>query len=192
MAKEPKPLAAGLKWVSERFADVSICFGDGPLIETTLLINGVNSEDCPSRGEQIASQTLEFLRLSERSVPVRAASSFQHDAIFQTKFDALNTATNESEVLAGYVKKDTERYVNRVFKRGNLAVSRDEATRLSRKYILFELAMYAVLADEGYLVDVYFGEEIGTLRHFMYGRISDFPELSGRTFINLKEESPDA
>lgn len=178
----------GYKWVLGHFTNVIVCLGDNPLLETSLKIQGISTAVAKERGSQIAAKAISKLNEIKADSTFALASELIRDPLFQGKLDQVRQAYQMDDVLQAAVTRDADKYVQRLKRQSRLGLPSSDALELARDYILFEIAMYSHLAERGYSVDVYVGEELWTLRQFLYGRMNCLPELAKRMFISLKPE----
>jgi hypothetical protein len=172
-------ILAGYRWVLESFPVVLPLVGDGPLIERTAAITGVPVADTDLRVRELEASLPGALLMSELSRTVD----------FEQALVDVQHALSTSEPFLNALKEDAGAYVDRVARRGDLALPLQRATELSREYLTHEVAMYLCQARQGYLVDAYVGGELPVLKKFMSGEMGGLlTPLERRIFIGLSPE----
>jgi hypothetical protein len=169
----------GYEWVTARFPTVLCLIGDGPLIERTAEITGIQALMVQQQARTLA----------ERMDGSLMMSALVESDDYQEALAEVESAKRSVEEFAAAVTSDAETYVRRVQRRGELAPEYDRAMTLSEEYVLYEVAMYLCLARRGYLVDAYVGQELPVLRMFITGELSGvLSPLERRAFIALSSE----
>ena len=111
------------------------------------------------------------------------------DPDFSDAFDRIELLYETNSLFRASVDLDAEYYVNRQCDRGTLKISKAEGTNLSIFYLKQEIAVYLLLAERGWLADIYLGQEIPTLAKIMRGEIPEAPEkLKQRINIGLRKK----
>jgi hypothetical protein len=83
---------------------------------------------------------------------------------------------------------DAKSYVDRQKTRNNIKLNESEALALSILYLKQEVAVYLWLAEHGWLIDLYLGNEIPTLAKIIEGKIPGAPDaLKQRVNIGLRK-----
>lgn len=173
-------IIAGYNWVLQNFESVVCLIGDGPLIARTAEITGVDQ----------ATVTRHAFALSQRMTGVTFMSDLAEDDDFQSALAEVQRTRAISPSFSLALTKDAVAYVERVRRRGDLAVPLDHALKLSEEYIANEVAMYLCEGRRGLLVDAYVGNELPILQKFISGEISGvLSPLERRVFISLKPEA---
>ena len=129
-------------------------------------------------------------RVSELAARLPGALPMSRLALAPDFSKALRRVSAAAAVNADFrrgIDDEAQTYVDRVARRGDLAVTKTEAARLSREYIAHEVAMYLCMAVRGYLIDVYVGRELTILKRFIdqeFGLL--LSPLEQRIFIGLE------
>lgn len=177
----------GYEWAIEHFVEVNVYLGDGMLLENTFTILGSKPTAVRLQARGLAEMAIKDLKAIARPSKLSAASTLAALPMFTAKLIDVTTSCAKNEDFAASVMADARSFVERQAKRSRLGIDTEHAISLARQYVLFEIAVYAVLASEGYLVDVYAGsEELPTLQKFMNGELTGLPELAQRTCILLR------
>ena len=174
-----RELAEGHKWAIKKFGSVLCVIGDGPLLERTASIVGARTGLLRQRRKALMEMFPDALLMSQ----------LEEEDDFAAALEDVDRAVRRDKKLRLSIERDAHTYVRRVAVRGDLVIPQAEADRVSREYIALEVAMYLTLVRRGYLVDVYLGQELSTLKAFMRGEFQPaLPELAARSFVGLIPE----
>lgn len=180
---------AGYAWTLARFPHVLAVLGDGFLIETTLKIQGAPESVAIENGQRRAARAKAMLNAVKPNSSFVAASDLIQDPAFLAKLDQVRQVGRTDKDILAAVVRDADKYVQRLARRSRLGLPAAKAGDLARDYIIYEVAVYAHLAERGHSVEVYAGEELWVLQQFIKGQLSGFPELVNRMFVQLKPET---
>lgn len=178
-------------WTLQKYPLNAILLGDG-LHKITLRITEDLSEYEAERRAKRAGDDLMLCFLRELGVTdskVIRTTELLLDPDFSDAFDRIESLYETNSLFRASVDSDAEYYVNRQCDRGTLKISRAEGTNLSIFYLKQEIAVYLLLAERGWLADIYLGQEIPTLAKIMRGEIPEAPEkLKQRINIGLRKK----
>jgi tRNA-dependent cyclodipeptide synthase len=178
-------------WVSQKYPSNKILLGDG-LYRITLRITENLSEYEAERRAKRAGDDLMLCFLRELGVTdskVIRTTKLLSQPDFEGAFDRIDSLYETNSLFRTSVVSDAEYYVNRQSERGRLKISKAKGTDLSISYLKQEIAVYLLLAERGWLADIYLGREIPTLAKIMRGEIPEAPEkLKQRINIGLKKK----
>jgi hypothetical protein len=181
-------LVAAYRWTLDRFSECAVLLGDGLYRHTLCALKGLDPaaamEAASQAGDDLLCDFQEALGQPAGRV-IRCSGLMRTDAFHR----ALGTVTSFHESSAAFVEvlhKDAEAFTRRQAVHGRLAVTESAATAHAVKYLLEEAAVYLTLARDGWLTDVYLGEELPTLARMMQHRLDGAPEeLARRVNISL-------
>lgn len=106
---------------------------------------------------------------------------------FGPALEEIRSFHESSEHFRESVTSDAMMFVDRQTRQGRLAVSREHALDLAIHYLHEEIAVYLLLARDGWLVDVYIGNELPTLERITMGQIEHAPQvLTERVNVALR------
>jgi tRNA-dependent cyclodipeptide synthase len=183
-----RALCAAWAWTRERFSTCAILIGDS-LVGLTLQAGaGLLSEAATREADRLASKLVS--QMSEAGIDA-ARMIRTSDVIARLRFvDWRNSLFDTYLTAAPFrnsVDEDAASYCRRQEKKGALAVPITDAISISVEYLLDELAIYAVLAEDGWLAETYLGSELGTLARLIRGTLPGVaPILERRTHLSLK------
>ena len=178
-------------WASQRYPIKSILLGDGLYKITLLITENLNKHEAERRAKRAGDDLLLyfFKELGVANSKVIRTTELLLDPDFEDAFDRIKSLYETNSLFRASVDSDAAYYVNRQSDRGTLKVSKAEGTNLSIFYLKQEIAVYLLLAERGWLADIYLGQEIPTLAKIMRGEIPEAPEkLKERIHIGLKKK----
>lgn len=179
---------AGLGWLSDQVPQVGILIGDSLFAKTLVIQQGAQFGEAMKRAEYQAVQLISALhsvRMGHCEVLRSGAILSSVSARRATK--RLKDAANNVPPLGAAIRDAAVRFCERQARNGRLVMRMQDAVEMSRDYLLEELAVYEVLALEGWLVEAYFGQEMPVLQSFMDGAFPGIsPALEKRKFVELK------
>jgi hypothetical protein len=178
----------GNKWATETFSASSILLGDGLFRITLQITDGLEEGAASVAAKTAGDRTLEeLIRYSGSSADYIRSSSVMGRPDFFDTLKVIRDIRNRQRAFAASIHADAEVFVERQSRKNRLKIDRKEALTLARRYVEEEVAVYLVLAQQGWLVDVYLGRELPTLRKIIDGELSDIsPLLQKRVSISLE------
>jgi tRNA-dependent cyclodipeptide synthase len=183
-------LVAAYLWGRERYNVGAILLGDGLYRITLKICSGLS--DCEARDLSIATGIdIQERFLQEACLPgmevFKTSDIFlQHDFIEAQQ--RISHLYHSQSLFHDSMIEDATTFVDRQQKNGTLKIARNEAIKLSTLYLTQEIAVYLVMAERGWLTEIYFGHEIPTLAKIMNNEIPDAPKaLKQRVNIGLEK-----
>jgi hypothetical protein len=183
-------LVAAYSWGRKQYNIGAILLGDGLYRITLKICSGL--PDCEARDLSIATGVdIQERFLHEACLP--GMEVFKTSDIFlqQDFLDAhrrINHLYHSQPLFHDSMIEDATTFVDRQRKNGTLKIARNEAIKLSTLYLTQEIAVYLVMAERGWLTEIYFGHEIPTLAKIMNNEIPDAPKaLKQRVNIGLEK-----
>lgn len=190
-----KRMLKGYAWTLKHFENITIYLGDGPLLQTTLQVLGLPCEHSAQRAAAIAAQTKADLDEISSRAPghdLRVSYFCASDAESKIEFTPIHEELQQSyrldSAIRASIDEDAESYIARLHFRNRLGMNRVLAHAKAVEYLIFEIAGYVLLSKSGLAIDVYASGsgELPTLRKFMTGELTGFPDLAARSCIVLK------
>ncbi|MFA5180618.1 MAG: tRNA-dependent cyclodipeptide synthase [Syntrophales bacterium] len=162
----------GYRWASEKFKRCCILLGDSLYRFTLQIQKGVNLEESETLARDSGNQLLEEISLRLTSVPeVIRCSDVLKTMLFKEKQKEIYILNSTNDRFRDSIAKDALSFVERQARKGRLAILRRKALDLAIFYLIEEVAIYSCLADQGWLIDVYQGDELPTLAKIISGEI---------------------
>lgn len=194
---QDKPIAevvAAYRWARQRFPDCSVLVGDGLYRHTLRAQEGFEPELAERAAKDTGDNLLHrFEAVYGESVEnvIRCTTLIKTRA-FRDCLAAVLALYKDNEDFAASVVADAKSFSRRQARHRRLKVSEATATRFAIHYLQEEIAVYLLLAKEGWLVDVYLGHELPTLARIIKDEIAGAPEeLGHRVNLSLRlEEAP--
>ena len=186
----PKSLAdlvAGYDWARAHFKRCAILLGDGLYRITLQTREGLDETTAARRAIAEGTEVMRGFASSIGTEPeIFRSSSLMLRPEFGMALARIDSLYESDRKLRSSIDSGAAEFVERQIQNGRLAVSREEATRLSVRYVREEIAVYLLLAEAGWLVDVYLGRELPTLARIIGGEIPAAPQkLKDRINIAL-------
>lgn len=152
-------------------------------------LRGLSAREASARasaeGEAIASRAREvLLDLGLGTVKVRTAGELVRAPEFRVGLRTFGALCSSDELLSELIEQGTDAFLGRVApKRLHLAQARGHC----RQYQVEELALFSVLARDGYRVCVYPGAHMLAFRELVAGaHRGSLPEFDSFTLIELR------
>lgn len=157
-----------LGWASSRFRPLAVLLGD--YIERHNL--AANSGGDPNQAAELAMAKAEpvkksieqaLAKLANPELKLVTSRDLVLSARFHTVLPALQYHFNHDSDFRGDVLDDISRYITRMARRGRILKFVAAITDPSVSYILEELAIFSILAEQGFPVQIYPGRHLKTL-----------------------------
>lgn len=184
-----KPLehvAAGYSWARETFPETRILIGDS-LFEITLgITHGMSGPVAERYSRSEMNRILRRIHHPSGRNEVIRTSDLVITQEFLRALKIIRAARISNPGFATAVEADAISFVARQERRSRLGIETSRALQLACSYIEQEVAIYLALANEGWLLDVYLGSELGALKGVIEGKIPGVARvLEKRIFIEL-------
>jgi tRNA-dependent cyclodipeptide synthase len=175
--KTVSQVAAGYAWAATHFERCAILLGDSLHRFTLQIQQGLSSSEAATQAHTAGEVIFEELvaQIDGRPEVIRCSEVMQRRAFPEVLRNFLELYEQDG-TFARSIDGDALEYVTRQRLTDRLAISIDAAKHLAATYLLEEVSVYALLANDGWFVDVYLGAELGTLEKIMDG---DIPAVTG-------------
>ena len=194
---EGDSLHAMLVWAAEKFENCLVIVGDYLSRFNERISAGCDEnkagELALKLGDSFISQTREiFTGLPPGKIRLTRWREHLQSDRFRSAKKILDCVFESNEQFRAAVEYDALSFVKRQKKHNvNLAVPMEQAIRLSSEYILEEVAVFNVLSESGWTVELYPGSELRVLAEVAKGEYPDVPAgLKGRVNVELKIGRP--
>ncbi|MFH1371840.1 MAG: tRNA-dependent cyclodipeptide synthase [Planctomycetota bacterium] len=186
-------LKAMLIWAAEKFEQCLVIVGDYLCRFDEQIINGCDEtlagKLAIKRGDSFISQTKDiFGGLPADKVILTRWKEYLQAEEFKRSKKILDEIFDSDEEFRKSVEYDALSFVERQKKHNqHPAVEADAALRLCCRYILEEVAVFSVLSERGWGVELYPGSELRVLAEVARGRYPRVPKgLKNRISVELK------
>jgi tRNA-dependent cyclodipeptide synthase len=181
-----------LSWIDKRFPGCLIIIGDH-LNRINEQISKRNSMDEAIEASLKLGDVVEerfqneIEKLSKNKFILHRWQQYYEDEDVKVKKADLHTLYNTHKELRDSIQTSCREFVNRQISRGNiLKVNENRAIGLSSDYIIEEIAVFQVLIERGYRVQVYPGSHLNTFKKFANAEFPDIKtSLSTGIYIDL-------
>jgi tRNA-dependent cyclodipeptide synthase len=181
-AFEDDRLSGMLDWIASRADACRILIG-GELHRINLMIwDGLSKEDALKKARKLGKEFEGRCRLLihkylEGLFSMAHWSGLTIHEKFPKYLNELQILARDNKDFSKTIEKTAEGYLMRQIQHGRiLRCSHVEALQFSREYIFEEIAVFAVLASEGWSVDIYPGPELPILVEIAQGKYEKAPE----------------
>lgn len=175
--KHIEDILEGYRWAQANFRRCCILLGDSLYRFTVQIQRGISSEEAGRvalfSGKKLAEQMVSRL---PRIPEIIRCSDVLANPRFSEYLHETQTLHDRNSALRDSLEDDAQIFVRRQAQKGRLAVSVEDAVELAVSYLIEEVAIYGCLAEQGWIVDIYLGEELPTLSKIISG---DIPGVTG-------------
>jgi tRNA-dependent cyclodipeptide synthase len=190
---EGDSLLAMFLWAAEKFDSCLVIVGDYLSRFNEQIISGCDEnkagELAIKLGDSFIARTRDlFARLPHEKIQLTRWRDHLQSGQFRISKKLLDDIFISNEQFRTAVEYDALSFVKRQQKHNmNLAAPMEEAIRLSSQYILEEVAVFSVLSESGWTVELYPGPELRVLAEVARGEYPSVPAgLKGRVNVELK------
>jgi hypothetical protein len=154
-----------------------------------MICEGLNSADADLLARKSGDDILDKMAayLGKPDVEIMKVSHLFEEKDFVYASNIVENLYSSNSLFKESVESDALGFADRQEYRNRLKVSKEQALSLSIFYLKQEIAVYLLLAQRGWLAEVYVGHEIPTLAKVITGEIPGMPEiLTKRVNIGLE------
>ncbi len=169
----------------------AILIGDGLYKITLAVLEGLKGAEAEHKAIEAGKQLIDSFEKIACIEGVRLLKTTELIATtaFHNAFGRIESFFTSDNIFREAIIKDAFSYVDRQKLNSALKIDEMEAKALSVLYLKQEVAIYLLLAEQGWLVDFYLGKEIPTLAKIMTGEIPTAPEaLKRRVNVGLQRK----
>lgn len=171
----------GYRWAVDHFTHCSILLGDSLYRITLQIQNGLEPSLASSTAAAAGDAVLaDLLAGPYANADVIRCSEIMDRLEFGSVLEEIKVLHEGNGDFRESITSDALMFVDRQSRQRRLAVNRENALDLAVHYLHEEIAVYLVLAREGWLVDVYLGDELPTLERITAGQIICVPDVLKR------------
>jgi tRNA-dependent cyclodipeptide synthase len=165
-------------WAKQYYNMQGLLMGDS-LYQITLKITKGLSDSNAFKQSVISGKTLlkEFLsKIEEPEITIFKTSDILQKEEFSSAYQDIQRLYNNDTLFQDAIISDATFFVGRQEKNNNLDIPKSDAIVLSISYLIQEIAVYLVMAEDSWLNDVYLGNELPTLAKIMNNEIPNAPK----------------
>ncbi len=185
-------IAAAYSWAKSKYVISQLLIGDSLYKITLQIREGLTQVDAEKKAFEAAGMLIEdfgHFTNEKQKISIRKTSDIMQSYEFKSSYVEVERFYEENEEFKNAVDADARKYIDRQIAKKNLKVDPGEGLDLSIMYLKQEIAVYLLLAEQGWLVDLYLGQEIPTLAKIMEGRLPAAPDaLKRRVNIGLRRK----
>ena len=186
-------LPALLEWIAAHFESCLVIIGDHLCRYNERIFRGL---DTPQAGDAALEMGRQYIKNNRHFFEQYPNDKFQltgwrehlNSEQFKEANQRLKKLFETNEEFRKAVEKDAFGYINRKSKHGlTPAVDTEEAAELSCEYLIEEIAVFSVVSQQGWQVEIYPGPELALLEEIATGKYADLPAgLEKRINVELK------
>ncbi len=190
---EASSLLALLLWTVRNFDQCLVVVGDYLCRFNEYILNGLAHDEAIKvaygLGDSFIDRTSEFFRqLPKGRTRLTRWKSHLETNEYKKSRAMLDELFASDSAFRASIEKEASSFARRQTKRNRtLAVTIEEAIRLSSEYLLEEIAVFSALSEQGWQVELYPGPELQVLVDITKGKYSPVPEgLKKRINVELR------
>lgn len=187
-----KHLERVLKWIDENFAECQIVIADHLHRFNEYTFNGKNGQEaeseCKLMGEKIHDRIETLTKSFENSkFKINHWVAFTDTKEFEITSDKINRQFLHNSAFKNSVLKSCELFIDKQLGRGfHIFVTKDEAINKSKDYLLEEMAVFSMLINQGFTVQVYPGTQLKVLKELANNKLPGVESnLSQGIYVDL-------
>ena len=185
-------IAFAYSWAKSKYIISQLLIGDSLYKITLQIREGLTQADAENKAFEVAETLInDFRRFAKekRPISIKRTSDIMQSSEFKQAYFKVERFYEKDDGFKNAVDTDAQKYIDRQIAKKNLKVKPGEGLDLSILYLKQEIAVYLLLAEQGWLVDLYLGQEIPTLAKIMEGRLPAAPDaLKRRVNIGLRRK----
>lgn len=183
-------LCAGWDWTKDRFETCAMLVGDSLQRLTIEATEAAPPDLASAEAKRRATDLIAQLEAARPHATIIRTSEVIKDAAFGRWAGRFEEALARLPAFRRMIGHDARAFCERQQRQGRLASSFEKAFSLAVRYLVEEVAIYAVLAEQGWLAETYLGNELNSLAGFMRGEFPGVaPALERRTHVSLRISS---
>ncbi len=180
-ASRGRKLAATLGWLCANSVEALVLVGDDLARHTVRIRTGLDAASALARahqeGDRLAAEVVHLIKEHRwRNVTVHRWGALLHEPRFPDSKREIASLHRRSEEFRALVAQSAAEYLERLGDRGAPpSVASAEALDLAQAYLLEEIAVFAMLLEIGWEVEVYPGPDLPALRALSLGLVDGAP-----------------
>lgn len=186
-------LEALLRWADAKFEQCLVVLGDDLCRFNQTIRFGSEADEALQAAHRIGEAFVErtsdlFAQFDPEKMRLIRWSENLDDDLFAGSKSAIDKLFNSDAEFKEMVKVDALSFVDRLKSRSkDIAVDDARAIELCCEYLLEEIAVFNMLSEKGWRVELYPGSELHVLAEIAKGRFPDVPSgLNNRINVELK------
>jgi tRNA-dependent cyclodipeptide synthase len=183
-------VCAGWDWTQDRFDNCAMLVGDSLQRLTIEATEALPPDQASLEAARRAAELIAQLKAAFPQAAIMRTSEVTREAGFGRWVVRFEDAFDRLAAFRSILEQDARAFCERQRRRGRLASSFDKAFSLAVRYLIEEVAIYALLAEQDWLAETYLGNELNILAAFMRGEFPGLaPPLERRTHVSLRISS---
>ena len=190
---DEKNLHALLLWASGNFKQCLVVIGDDLCRFNQKILYGLGEDECLKAARAIGDVFIEnysavFEQFDADVIKISRWGEHLKSDMYRKSSERLESIFVSDPEFRSIIETDAVSFVKRQKKHNTeFAVTDDKAIELCCKYLLEEIAVFSVLSQQGWSVELYPGSELNVLVEVAKGKFPDVPQgLKNRINVELK------
>jgi tRNA-dependent cyclodipeptide synthase len=178
-----RKLSKILNWVTEHYDECILLVGDYLHRHNEEIYYGKTPEQAAGKvqllGHLIDLQLAEVLKHQKNNIfkIVHWEDFIKDNKEFDASYEMLTTALKKSEPFRSSLKQCAEGYIEKIIQRNNMFLEKEDAVKVSQRYLIEEMAVFDCLIGDGYQTQIYPGEVVPILKEIISNK---FPFLHSK------------
>ena len=181
-----------LKWISDHFDSCLIIIGDHLHRLNEYILNGISGQEAIDAGLKLGDEALAIFSEQIKKYPkgkfeIHRWQTYHDDNKCQQEKLKLTKSCDSNYFFNKSIINSCTEFIDRHIDRGNNPkVTYEKAIQLSKEYLLEEMAVFSILIEQGYTVQVYPGSQLPVLKEFAEHKFEDIESnLRDGIYIDL-------
>ena len=190
---DEKNLNALLLWASEHFRKCLVVIGDDLCRFNQKILYGFGDDEAFNAARRLGDAFIEnnsavFKQFDQDVIQISRWGEHIESDMYCKSSERLESIFVSDPEFRSIIETDAVSFVKRQKKHNTeFAVTDDKAIELCCKYLLEEIAVFSVLSQQGWSVELYPGSELNVLVEVAKGKFPDVPQgLKNRINVELK------
>ena len=186
-------LTSLLLWASENFKQCLIVIGDELCRFNQKILYGLGEDECLNAARALGDIFIEnysavFEQFDRDVIKISRWGEHVESDMYRKSREVLEGIFINNSEFKSMIEKDAVSFVKRQKKHDTeFAVGDDEAIDLCCKYLLEEIAVFNILSEQGWRIELYPGSELNVLAEVAKGKFPDVPQgLKNRINVELR------
>lgn len=179
-----------LSWTTKHFNNTLVIVGDLLQRHNKMFLENMTMGEAAcsaiTEGDVFLQQHKDiFGSFEEKKIQIKRWSQLTKTDEFLEYQSGLKKLSEQNAEFCDAIREDADSFIHSRISRGARIGNISLATELSCKYLLEEIAVFAVLVNKGWTVDVYPGPELSALSKITAGKINGVPDIFSKR-VNIE------
>lgn len=184
-------LVSAYLWAKKQYNIKAILLGDGLYRITLNICKGFSTLQAKQQSIEVSDALIKQFKdgISDHNILIYKTSDIMLWSEYEKAYEIIDNLYFRHLKFQESIISSAVKYAERQSKNGTLFGSLSGAVELSIYYMLQELTIYLIMAEKGWLTEIYLGDEIPALALIMKQEIPEAPQaLKNRVNIGLQKK----